>query len=376
MTGRPTDHRNIDLDQFNLDVCFRRAGGKVIWQPRILAYVSDREFDGRGLPAPYTGMTATQLYRELGCSDRLYDFGGCFYSKEDAAVHVTHNNLNDTDYEVIIETPVGKQHAVYRRVKDTSWHEPIKWPISDEQEMKVAAWREERRTWYWNQKRYDELLSEKKGLGAPHAMICRTTIQNLFVSEMGVEEGTYALMDYPDTCQAYFEALNHNQEKQIEVINASPIQLVNFGDNVHASTTSPEFFEKWILPTYQRRCELLHKAGKFVQAHWDGNVKPLLPFAKDTGLDGIEAITPLPQGDVTLEETKAALGDMFLLDGLPAVYFQETYSIDTLKDFTKKCLDLFAGQLVLGISDEMAADGDIERIRVVSEVVDDFNAAI
>ncbi len=39
-------------------------------------------------------------------------------------------------------------------------------------------------------------------------------------------------------------------------------------------------------------------------------------------LDGIEAITPQPQGDVTLEEIKEALSDdMFLLDGIPAILF-------------------------------------------------------
>jgi len=54
--------------------------------------------------------------------------------------------------------------------------------------------------------------------------------------------------------------------------------------------------------------------------------RPLLQYAHETGLDGIEAITPRPQGDVTLEEAKEALGDdMFLLDGIPAIYFDKTF---------------------------------------------------
>jgi hypothetical protein len=183
-------------------------------------------------------------------------------------------------------------------------------------------------------------------------------------------------MDYPATCERFFEALTRSQEQLIEVINASPIRIINFGDNLHGSTTSPELFEKYILPVYQRRCELLHKAGKFVSSHWDGNVKPLLPYAKDTGLDGIEAITPLPQGDVTLEETKAALGDMFLLDGIPAIYFDETYSEQTLIGCAKKCIDLFAPHLILGVSDEVSSHGDIERVRLVAEVVDEYNERV
>ena len=136
----------------------------------------------------------------------------------------------------------------------------------------------------------------------------RVTVQKLYIDEMGAEGGIYALMDYPDVCRAYFEALNASTERLIKLVNTSPIRIINFGDNIHAGTLPPEFFRQYVLPVYQGRCELLHEAGKFVHAHWDGDTRPLLPFAKDTGLDGIEAITPQPQGDVTLEETREAWG--------------------------------------------------------------------
>ena len=138
----------------------------------------------------------------------------------------------------------------------------------------------------------------------------------------------------------------------------------------------PQRFEKYILPVYQKHCASLHAAGKFVSSHWDGACKPLLPYAKETGLDGIEAITPLPQGDVTLEETKAALGDMFLLDGIPAVFFDRMYSEATLIDCARKCIDLFAPNLILGASDEVASHGDIGRVELVGKIVDDYNAAL
>lgn len=116
-------------------------------------------------------------------------------------------------------------------------------------------------------------------------------------------------------------------------------------------------------------------AGKFVSSHWDGDCGPILPYAKETGLDAIEAITPKPQGDVTLEQIKGGLGDdLFLLDGLPAVYFDETFSGETLVECTKKLIDLFAPKLILGISDELSSTGDIERVRVVGQIVDDYNA--
>jgi hypothetical protein len=131
------------------------------------------------------------------------------------------------------------------------------------------------------------------------------------------------------------------------------------------------------LPAYLDRCERLHSAGKFVYSHWDGDTKTLLPYAKTSGLDGIEAITPVPQGDVTLEEVKDALGDeIMLVDGIPAILFDHTFSEEDLADCTHRVIELFAPKLVLGISDEISSTGDIERVRLVGEIVDDYNASI
>jgi hypothetical protein len=140
---------------------------------------------------------------------------------------------------------------------------------------------------------------------------------------------------------------------------------------------SPDLFLKYHLPACQRRCERLHRANKFVSSHWDGDTKPILQYARETGLDGIEAITPLPQGDVTLEEIKEGLGDdLFLLDGLPAILFDSSYPVSMLEDYTYRLIDLFAPKLVLGISDELSSTGDIERVRIVGQIVDKYNAAI
>jgi hypothetical protein len=88
----------------------------------------------------------------------------------------------------------------------------------------------------------------------------------------------------------------------------------------------------------------------------------------------IEAITPQPQGDVTLEEVKEALGDrLYLLDGLPAIYFDETFSVDVLVGCTRRRIELCAPRLVLGISDEFSSTGDLDRIKLVGEIVDAYN---
>ena len=375
MSGRPTDHANLDLHQFNLDVAFGRAGGKVIWQPRIGAWLAYKKFHNLPLPDWCVDKDVNQISRALGVSSRLYDFNACYICQEDPRLNVIKNVIDDHNVEYITETPVGKLNCIAHSSED-GWTERCrKWTIETPEDLKVAIWKEEHRTWKFDAELYDKLLAEVGDLGAPQMFMPRTNVQGLYIDFAGVEGGIMLMYDYPDLCEAFFRALDDSHDRLCDVLNDSPLQLVNYGDNVHADTCSPKIFEKYLLPAYQRRSEKLRSAGKFTFAHWDGNCKPLLPYARETGLDGIEAITPQPQGDVTLEETAEALGDMFMIDGLPAVYFDETFSQQDLIDCTKKMLDLFPN-LILGISDEISTFGDIERVRLVTEVVDDYNASL
>ena len=50
------------------------------------------------------------------------------------------------------------------------------------------------------------------------------------------------------------------------------------------------------------RLERLHAAGVRAAVHLDGTLKGLLPKLAATGIDAIEAITPQPVGDLSLEE--------------------------------------------------------------------------
>jgi len=366
------------LPDLHRNVAFGKAGGQVIWQPRIGCWYSDKIFEGIGLPEPYTGMSILDVYYSLGISARLYDeFNSCFERLEHPKVSFETKDINETDSETIVHTPVGKQCAIHRKSENSAHAITLKWEVESLEELRVAAWREDNVTWEWDQVQYDYWLKKTEGLGAPTIFMPRMNIQSLYLEKMGIEKSVYALYDWPEQIETYFNKLEESHDRLIEVINRSPIDIINFGENVHSGTLSPDFFLKYHLPACQRRCEKLHSGGKFVCSHWDGDTGSLLRYARETGLDGIEAITPQPQGDVTLEEIKEALGDeMFLLDGIPAIYFDEIYSEDILIQCTEKIIELFAPKLILGISDEISSTGDIERVRLVDKLVSEYNKSM
>jgi hypothetical protein len=368
---------DLNLDKLHRDVCFGRSNDKIIWQPRIGAWYTDKIFDDGHLPEPYSEMDLYDLYRSLGVSARLYEFNSCFRRVEHPGVKTHKEKINETDTRIITSTPVGNQTTIHRKFESSWYYETLKWEVESIEDLKIATWREENATWEWDQEKYEYWMDKTVDLGAPTMFMPRMNVQSLYIEKMGVENGIVAMYEWRDEIETFFAKLEDNHERLIDVINQCPIEIINYGENIHAGTLSPELFLKYHLPACQRRSDKLHQAGKFVCSHWDGDTKPLLKYAKETGLDGIEAITPIPQGDVTLEEIKEGLGDeLFFIDGIPAVYFDHTFSEKTLLDFTEKLIDMFAPKLILGISDEISSTGDVERIRLVDKLVNSYNQSV
>jgi hypothetical protein len=75
------------------------------------------------------------------------------------------------------------------------------------------------------------------------------------------------------------------------------------------------------------------------------------------------------------DHARSDLGRLHL-DVIPTVYFDHTFSEQDLINCAKRCVDLFAPNLVLGISDGISSHGDIERVRLVTKAVDDYSAAL
>ena len=114
----------------------------------------------------------------------------------------------------------------------------------------------------------------------------------------------------------------------------------------------------------------MRNAGKYTHIHIDGDFKPLLKYFPGLPFDGFESLTPQPQGDTTLDEMKEYISDKVLLDGIPAILFTSTYSVDQLMDCVGKIVELFHPRLVLGISDEIPEgvdENELNKVKIVSD---------
>ncbi len=351
---------------------FRREPlDRVVWQPRLEHWYAVNKSQGT-LPERYRGMEHLELYDDLNCSPRGYFmFNGCFRTVQEGDVEQAVGEQGDLTITTV-RTPAGEMRTVHKRTALS--HMTVEYLVKTPADMRVQTYLLEHQRVEFDWDLYRRKDAELGDRGAPTCYLPRVNLQRLFINYMGFENTIYALHDHPVEMGALIDAINVSDDRFYEAVKASPLEIINYGDNVDGNMLCAPHFEEHVLPYYQRRTSELRAAGKHTHCHWDGALKPLLRYCKDCGFDGFEALTPLPQGDVSLEEIKEALGDdLILVDGLPCTHFMPQHSYKEVEEDTVKILNMFAPNLVLGISDEISPPGDIEKVRLISEIVEDYS---
>jgi len=350
----------------NLTVFRGEDPGKVMWQPRLEFWYKVNKKRGT-MPDHLKDASLADLYEYCHASKRYF---GKALAQRYRNVEETEEWLDEKRRRTTWKTPAGEISQVFHYdAWGLSGHR-TEYRIKTPEDFKVLQYMLQDEEWYWDQEAFEEDLACYGRLGVPSFFFRRSPIQGLFINNAGFERTIYLLNDQPEMIQEYVEHAAAADDAMYEVLKNCPVDILNFGENIDAFMDPPPIWNDHLLPYYLKRVEELHDAGKHAFIHVDGAMKPLLPYLMDCPWDAIEAATPVPQGDVTLEEIKSALGDdVILVDGIPALYFLPSFKEDDLIECTHRVVDLFYPNLILGISDEPPPDSDIERVRMVGELV-------
>jgi len=340
--------------EMNLRVFDGRPLPHVFFQPRIEPWIDLHKRDGT-LPDTLVGLDMYEAYEALDISMRYVNyFTGApspidaSYSKE-VRVHskeLTGGLLNtiETPYGAL-ETRYGMSHDGYRIVD---------FPIKTSEDFRKTAWFFSNIYYTFNQKAFDEGSRMMGDLGEPQFFVPRSPYQAFSLDWMRYEDFVVALMETPEEVQALMDIMDASYDPLYEQLAAAKhLHIINFGENIDARLMSPALFERYHMPFYEKRVPPLREADIYTTVHLDGSLGPLLPYLGKLPMDALEALTPAPQGDVTIEQLKESLGDKILMDGIPAVLFLPEFSDQQLQECVAQLVQLFAPRLVLGISDEL-----------------------
>jgi len=300
---------------------------KVVWQPRLEHWYNVNRARGT-IPDKYADKSVLQLYKDLDASPRYYYGSSIDISTPETYLKISYKKGADVlqitekdGIRLIYKSPKGQLDA--KRIFGEwgcSWHYS-EFPLKSIADLEIMEYVLENTVTEFDHDFYQQAETDLGDMGISQFYFDRSPLQNLFLLYMGIDNTIYALNDYPERMKRFMKIAGDAQDQLYEVLENCPVSILNFGENIDANFDAPKLYNEYLVPYYRKRVDQLHKAGKFCYIHLDGRLKPLLPFINDPGFDAIEAATALPQGDITLEELKDAMGDTIYIDGVPAILF-------------------------------------------------------
>ena len=357
--------------ELNLAI-FEGTADAVLWQPRLETWIHHHRCEGT-LPKRFADRDHFGVYDELRCSVRYAASAGLERYEEPS--DLTRSAEQDGRYHITtVHTPCGDLRTVHQDV----WEDGklrnrriVEFPVTAPEALRALADVVDRQQFRPNLEAFQKAADAVGDRAEPTLFLSSSGFTELIKNHCGLVNTCYLLNDYPDAVEAFLDACNRRDERMLDAALQLPCKIFNLGDHATNEFTPPPILKRYLLPRWQRISERLHAAGRYVHTHWDGNSRTILPYLQETGLDGVEALPPAPMGDMTLEEIKAAVGDMMVvLDLLPAIHFLPHYTTRETVDFARRVIDMFAPRLILGISDEISQVGEIKKVEAISELVD------
>lgn len=338
---------------------------RVCWQPRLEHWFRYRQKTGT-MPERYEGMDLFEVYDDLGCAVR-YAGRPLVFEYEKCALRIEGDEHGRVTY---YETPIGTLTEVIQYGEEGTSGHRAKFPVESLEDIPVMEYFLSDERVCFDHEQFDAIEQRLGDRGVCQFYFPRSPLMRLIINYVGFEQTIYLLHDHRERVEQFMDHIERCDDQMFEVLCDSPTRILNFGDNIDGWLTPPPLFERYLVPLYEKRCEQLHAAGKFTHIHMDGALKPLLPWLSRLPQHGIEAPTPLPQGDVELEALCDAMGGGIMLDGIPCVHFLPDFPVAELEECVETLLELQGPRLILGISDEISPPGDIERVRLVTEMVE------
>lgn len=190
---------------------------------------------------------------------------------------------------------------------------------------------------------------------------------------MPVEQFFYACHDYPERIHWLAEQMEPYYEGLREICASSAAPVVLLGGNYDDAITHPRFFRRHILPALGGYAERLHRRGKYLATHTDGENRRLLGLYREADIDAADSVCPHPMTSVRLEEFfEAFAGKITVIGGIPSVLLcRDSCPEEEFRRSVDELVSRYAHQarFILGVSDMVTADAEWDRLRYLAERV-------
>ena len=275
-----------------------------------------------------------------------------------------------------VATPVGQLREVSQFSRISYSPGITEHLVKDIEDLKIFLWVVQHTAYIPD---YEFARQRYETVGDNGVVLCYTPkspLMDLVALRAGVENVTYMTMDEEEEFTAILDELEESYDRAARIAVESPAECIMIPENISSECVAP-FYQKYMKRYHQKWTSKLREAGKFSFVHQDGTVRGLISqLSKESRFDVIEAVTPLPVGDVDIGEVAGLVADSTIIwGGIPGGMFNELSCSDEEFDrHVRRCIQVMtsAPRYVLGVADQVVPGSSERRIRRVRELVDRY----
>lgn len=198
-------------------------------------------------------------------------------------------------------------------------------------------------------------------------------MQHIMKELLPLEQFFYALHDCPAAVERLADEMKPYYRRMLDIVADSPAEVILLGGNYDDSITYPRFWEKHILPVLRDYAGRLHRKGKYLMTHTDGENRKLLPLYQAAGFDVADSVCPYPMTSLRLEEIlEAFAGRITIWGGIPSVLLcRDSAPEEDFRGFIDGVIERYgrASRFILGVSDMVTADVEWDRLLYITKKI-------
>ena len=349
------------------------------------------------LPKKFSHMTLDEIHRAVGVG-RLKFTVPYKYRLKGVEVHTTFNGedlTHQTDpvvenfpglWDLVptdragtthteVVTPVGRLSLTHMLLEEGVYNgtDPYlkEHLIKNEADLRVVEYILERAEFIPS---FEKIRAEEAQLGGGGLLVPllqRIPFQQILLEYLGEMELFYALHDNPSFVHCLLKLLDGQLLDALAGLAGLEVPYVEFPDNLHGLMTNPKLFRDYCLPAYQKYTDILHRQGKHVGSHTDGDIRLLLGLLGESGLDVCESVSPAPLTSFTFREANQTWrGRPLLWGGIPTPILEEKTSEVDFHAYLDDLLSAIDQPLILGLVDLFLRHNSIERVEFIAKEVE------
>lgn len=140
----------------------------------------------------------------------------------------------------------------------------------------------------------------------------RTPFQVIQIDFAGLEQFSIDLATELPELMELIEMMNLQLIEAVVHASTTKAFHIKLWENLSIETMGPEMFRKYLVPTYSKILRILDKAGKKLHVHYDGKLQLIANDIQNLKFEGIDSLTPSPEGDLSIADARKLWPEKFL----------------------------------------------------------------